>query len=405
MNCEEVRISLHDYVDEQLDRPAKKAIEDHLRDCDACYKEITRLKNYFNLLNSIPYSIEGPKEIIQKFSQELLAISHEELGEKGAIYSFEDEKLRKEQNKLEKKLKLERGASRKSRVSRTITRSRYDGFGNFFSFDWKRIIIIPLLLVAGLTGYFLYDMQKYNSPWDLQATIGTIVVNGRQNTTGKISQGESLSLDKGSNAVIQIPNTGKVEVNSNSYIVLEEAKNGANRIRVKEGLIRVVNTSDLPDLRIAVNDAIILDMNGIFTVDIDVASNAKIVVDKGFLEIRVKGETYYVANGYVCEIKNNHRPGTPYRVEAADTLKKEVEKFDYFNGGDISVQNIISVAQAKDMLTLLAMMTSVSQLQRQILFQVIANHFPPPTSVTRLGIMKGDSEMLYRWWEEIEWQI
>jgi hypothetical protein len=86
-------------------------------------------------------------------------------------------------------------------------------------------------------------------------------------------------------------------------------------------------------------------------------------------------------------------------------LKSEVEKFDYENGGDDSIQKIISTANKEDILTLLALIPNASQLQRQVLFQVIANHYPPPTGVTRMGIIKADFEMLYKWWDEIEWQI
>jgi hypothetical protein len=405
MTCEEVKISLHDYIDEHLDLLEKKEIEAHLRGCDKCHNEITRLRNYFNTIKSIPYTIEAPEEIIQKFSRDLISLSREEPGGKNTSFAFEDEKIRKEQKKFEKKLKSERGPSRKSDVSATIVRNSTGGFKSLSYIEWKKFIIMPVLIAAGFAGYFIYDFQKYNSPWDIQLKTGTAIVNGRLNSTGKISQGESLSLDKQSVAVIEVPNTGNVEVNSSSYIVLEEAKNGANRIRVKEGSIRVVNSADIPDLRITVNSSLITDKSGIFTVDIDEASNAKINVEKGYLEIPSVRGSYNLAAGYMCEIKNNHSPGTPYRIDAADTLKNEVDRFDYYNGGDLSVRNIISIAGKKDMLTLLAMIPAVSQLQRQILFQSIANHFPPPTSVTRLGIMKADGEMLYKWWEEIVWQL
>jgi hypothetical protein len=128
-------------------------------------------------------------------------------------------------------------------------------------------------------------------------------------------------------------------------------------------------------------------------------------VEFGFVEIGYKNQSYFVSEGYVCEIKNNYPPGIPYRLNASDTLKNEVEKFDYENGGDDSVQKIISTAHNEDMLTLLALIPNTSQLQRQLLFQVVANHYPPPSGVTRMGIIKADSEMLNKWWEEIEWQI
>ncbi|MHB8930668.1 MAG: anti-sigma factor family protein, partial [Melioribacteraceae bacterium] len=74
MNCEEVKISLHDFVDETLDGFMKREVETHLRTCDNCFNEYKKIRNFFDILKNLPYTIEPPKGIVESFSAELLKI-------------------------------------------------------------------------------------------------------------------------------------------------------------------------------------------------------------------------------------------------------------------------------------------------------------------------------------------
>jgi hypothetical protein len=225
------------------------------------------------------------------------------------------------------------------------------------------------------------------------------------NSSGNISQGESLNTDSKSRIMVDVPQMGKLQIDTNTTIVVEKAKDGDNRVLLKRGSFKIINSALMPEFTIHLSNSFVIDHGGVFSISADESDNIKIIIEFGFVEIGYKNQSYFVREGYVCEIKNNYPPGIPYRLNASDTLKNEVEKFNYENGGDDSVQKIISAAHKEDMLTLLALIPNTSQLQRQILFQVLANHYPPPTGVTQMGIIKADSEMLYKWWEEIEWQI
>jgi len=161
----------------------------------------------------------------------------------------------------------------------------------------------------------------------------------------------------------------------------------------------------MPSFKISLPNSVVIDKAGIFYLSVDNNQNARVKVETGFVEINYNDHSTFVKEGFVCDIKNNYRPGTPLRIDAPDTLKREVEKFDYFNGGEESVKKIILLARDFDMLTLLAMIPFAPQQQREMLFQTVVNYFPPPLGVTRLGVINNDKEMLYKWWEEIEWQL
>jgi hypothetical protein len=198
---------------------------------------------------------------------------------------------------------------------------------------------------------------------------------------------------------------GNVFVDENTVLFLEKAKDGDNRLNFKSGKIKITNTIELPDFIVVFKNYEIKDKSGEFTVSTDDSKNFTINVNNGFVEIIHNEQSTFLNKGYVCNIIDGFDPGTPYNISASDSLKNEIQNFDYNNGGDNSVDKIISISEQKDMLTLLAMIPHASQLKRQVLYQVITNNFPPPEEVTRMGIIKGDSRMLFLWWQEIEWQL
>jgi hypothetical protein len=406
MTCEEVKICLHDFVDEQLDDFMKNDVEFHIRKCDGCFAEYRKLQSFFDKLKELPFTFDPPQDILDAFSSEFLENSYlEELKETIKIQSNQ-KKILKEQKKQETKLKSSRSALRKSIASKEIiSRSLTLPIHQPSQFDLTKALLIILSVILIIVGYYIYDLQKNNSPWNVKLIDGTVTINGMANSSGNISQGESLNTDSKSRIMVDVPQMGKLQIDTNTTIVVEKAKDGDNRVLLKRGSFKIINSALMPEFTIRLNSSFVIDHGGVFSISADESDNIKVIVEFGFVEIGYKNQSYFVSEGYVCEIKNNYPPGIPYRLNASDTLKNEVEKFDYENGGDDSVQKIISTAHNEDMLTLLALIPNTSQLQRQLLFQVVANHYPPPSGVTRMGIIKADSEMLNKWWEEIEWQI
>ena len=405
MTCEEIKISLHDYIDEQLDIVTKNEIKNHLYTCDLCFKEYQRLRGFFDLLKRLPYTLEPKENIIEVFSKELLDGNIRENADDPPVTLTEKKKVERERRKQEERLKANRSVAKKSRAYKTIGSAVYSRRYLASTGKWKKILLFPVFFLILAAAYFVYDFQKRNSPWNFELLSGNAFVNGMPAVANKLSEKEILRTGENSEAVLFVPRTGKIELLSGSEVVLGKAKNDENEVRIDKGSIRVIGTVDMPGLIIDYSHSAIALKNGTFSVNIDSAGNALVTVENGFVEIQFGEEKIYVRDGYVCRIKSGGTPGIPYRINAVEDFKKIVEQFNNASDNDTLGKNIISTAGKDDMLTLLAMIPRVSQLQRQILFQTIANHFPPPLNVTRLGILKADQEMIYEWWEEMEWQL
>lgn len=405
MNCEEVKISLHDFVDEQLDGFMKRDVEAHISKCDTCFTEYKKIRIFFDKLKELPYFIEPPEDIVITFSAQLLNRSLKDESPDPTPQPGDIKKLKKEQERQEKQLQRSRGALRKSFISKTMIVKRKTPSLPSMGVRWNKLLLILLPLVLIAVGYFVYDYQKNNSPWNVMTLEGAVKINGLMDRSDKIDEGQSLLTENLSRASISVPKVGNVEIGENSLIVLSKAKNGDNKIILRYGSINVTNTSNMPEFSIELKDYIIKDRGGEFSVSIDDRKNAKVYVKYGFLEIQKNEEIIYLNEGYSCEIRDGFKIGTPYHEDAPEELKEEVINYDYRNGGEYSINKIMELATEKDMLTLLALIPKSSQQKRQDLFQAIANKFAPPASVTRMEIIKGDSQMLYLWWQEIEWQL
>ncbi len=406
MTCEEIKISLHDYVDELLDAKMQKEVENHLRTCEACFFEYQKLKKFFEDLQNLPYTINPPDDIITLISSELMKRSAAALEEEPVIPSVKIRKIKKEQLKQEKKLRNIRGPRRKSLVTKSLGATQLSKkIASPGRLDFRKTILtlLPLAIIA--LGYYIYDFTKINSPWKVRLVQGTIYINGRIDETGKWEEGTSIYTESNSRAVVSIPNTGRLEAGANTFLLLVKAKDGNNIVKMERGKIKIENTEQMPDFSIEINRKTIRDRGGVFSLEVDDAKDAKINVELGYIEINRLGKNFYVDEGYECNMPNDNDVGTPYHSTAPDSLKKLIYAVDYLNGGDYAIGKIIEISTESDLLTLLALIPKASESYRTVLYNKIAKVYPPPKSVTMEGIVKLNEYMLEDWWFEIEWQI
>jgi hypothetical protein len=406
MNCEEIKISLHDFVDELLEENYKREIETHLKSCNNCFAEYKKIKKFFEKLKSIPYTIDPPDNLIEQLTEELLKIAESEQREEESKPKVNIKKLKREQAKQEKILKDSRGVFRKSRVTKSIFTTKISApLSPRLGLDPKKTILTLLPLVLFAVGYFVYDFSLINSPWKVRTITGNVLINGQIRASERWEENESLVTEDDSKAVVYVPNTGRIEVDANSFLILNKAKDKGNRIKLIKGSIRIINNNLLPYLAIEIDNSVIHNRGGTIAITIDDNSITFVKVEYGYLEIEESGRVFFVDEGYTCEIRPNSHSGTPHRIDAPEELKEEIRNLDYEFGGDSSVQKIISLAAESDMLTLLALIPRSSESLRTVIFNKISAYYPPPAGVTLEGIVKLDPEMIEKWWFEIEWQI
>ncbi len=404
MNCEEVKILLHDFVDELLNEEIKKLVYSHIQKCDECREEYLKLTRFFDLLKDIPYQINPPLDIIESLSNELLKKSLKEVSVVSEKSKVKEIKLKREQKKQDRKIKTIRGPIRKSVVTQSFAPSLSKEVVFEKSFQWIKLLLILLPLFIFAFGYVVYDFSLINSPWEIRTLKGNYLIDSKKDYTGLWYKNSILETGENSVVIVNVPNSCRMEIYSNSKLILLKAKKNDNKVKLEYGEVRISNSVLIPHFSVLTINTRIVYKGGKLNLKVD-NGTLKIFVESGICEVEREGKSLFVDEGYLSEIRSNFDFGTPYRIDASDSLKVEIEKFDYHNGGENSIERIIKLSRAEDALTLLALIPKVSAAYRAVLFQKIANHFPPPSNVTYEGIIKLNDDMIKSWWREIEWQL
>ena len=407
LSCEEVKIELHDYIDQLLDNTTQKEIETHLRSCESCFNRSQKIAAMFSNLENLPGIIELPSDIRESLSDELLKKSMNRKVDDTPLPRIDPKKLKREQARLEKELLKSSALKNKSRIVNTritkINSARFFFSRSGLTIKKTLITILPLILIGA--GYTVFDFLKLNSPWEVEWKYGNYSINGIENANLELAKGQTLATKDSSQVILYVPQTGRVELNSNSSVTLLKAKNGGNKILFNRGSIKIITTAIIPYLSVEIGKYIVRDVGGVFSIKVINPELTTVFIDFGMAEILYNGKSFMLDEGYNIDLIKGRQPGTPYRFDATDSLKHLIKIFDDKNGDDELVDKIVEQAQKSDALSLLALIPKVSPVKRQILFQKISNYFSPPKDVTRMGIVTLDLDMVNSWWNEIEWQI
>ncbi len=406
LSCEEIKINLHYYLDETLDKVTRKEMEAHLKLCDSCFERYKKIVAVLDKVKDLPSIVELPYNIREKLSEELLKKSGDAKSAEIPISKSKVKKLKKEKSRLEKELKKSREIKRKIISSKTkITRPRDTRFIFYAGMNLKKIIlsVVVVFIVAG--SYAAYDLLKINSPWEVEWKYGNYLINGNENANLKLSKDETLRTLDSSQVILFVPQTGRIEINSNSSVSLIKPRNGDNIVKLNNGKIKIITTATVPYLKVVHNDITIRDIGGVFSVFSYPNKITNVFVDFGMVEIFHKSGSFRLDEGYNLEILNNGKIGIPFRFDATDSLKRLIRIFNEDEKNEGVIDGIIQQSGASDALTLLAIITKVQPIKRQLIFQKINNYFALPKGVTRMGIVTLDPDMLEIWWNDIEWKI
>jgi hypothetical protein len=96
----------------------------------------------------------------------------------------------------------------------------------------------------------------------------------------------------------------------------------------------------------------------------------------------------------------------PFFEDASGEFRSAVSQFDSSKEGSpqrfAAQQVILREARPRDGLTLWHLLSRVSEVDRQAVFERLSRLIPPPEGVTREGILRLDRAMLDSWWNALD---
>lgn len=242
-----------------------------------------------------------------------------------------------------------------------------------------------------------------SAAWQVDCIEGAPKVGERTITdTGSLSVGQYLETDNNSRARIEVADIGQVEVAPNSRVKLVRTKETEHRLALDKGTLQAKIFAPPRLFIVDTPSAIAVDLGCEYTLDVDEEGNSTLHVTGGFVALERDGRESIVPAGAICHTKRGKGIGTPYFDDASQALREALTKFDFQNGGSVSVKTIIAESRAYDTLTLWHLLQRVSGKDRELVYDAIASFVNPPKGVTREGVLKLNKEMLERWQVELE---
>jgi hypothetical protein len=108
----------------------------------------------------------------------------------------------------------------------------------------------------------------------------------------------------------------------------------------------------------------------------------------------------------MCSTLPRSGPGIPYFEDASPSFREAIARFDSSpnNSQDRAdaLAQILSQARARDALSIWHLLSRTDGAARERVYDHLASLVPPPSGVTREGIVSLDSQMLDLYWNALD---
>jgi len=182
---------------------------------------------------------------------------------------------------------------------------------------------------------------------------------------------------------------------------LLESRRGAQRLALERGTIQARIIAKPRVFIVETPSATAIDLGCAYALSVDSTGRGILHVTSGWVEFSSHGRSTVVPRDASAETRPGVGPGTAYAADAPADLRAALDAFDFGGGGDDAVRRALAAARAADALSLLNLLPRVTGLLRDEVYHRLAALAPPPSRVTRDGVLRLDQTMLNRWWERV----
>lgn len=232
-------------------------------------------------------------------------------------------------------------------------------------------------------------------------TIGTEKISNN----GELAVGEWLQTDANSRAELAVSSIGHVDIEENTFVKLVETHETEHRLELARGKISARIWAPPRLFFVDTPSAVAADLGCAYTLEVDDQGASLLHVTSGWVELELNDRESVVPSGAACETRPGIGPGTPYFEDASNVFRQSLRTVDFdadANTRSSALVWILDQARPRDTLTLWHLLTRVDGEDRARVYDTMAALDPPPTGVTRQGILSLDQKMLDAWRDSLE---
>jgi hypothetical protein len=237
--------------------------------------------------------------------------------------------------------------------------------------------------------------------WQVARMEGTpLVGKSRINGSGQLSVGEWLETDAGSRARISVSDIGQVDLEPNSRLRLVRARSTGHRLALVRGEMQAMIWAPPRMFSVETPAAVAVDLGCRYSLKVDDAGITTLHVTLGWVGFEQNGHESWVPAGAECVTRPGRQTGTPYFVDASETFRAALAKFD-FEHDAAALNSVLAEARNRDAVTLWHLLPMVQAADRVRVYDRLAQLAPPPDSVTREAVLAADKQALDLWWDQL----
>ena len=289
------------------------------------------------------------------------------------------------------------------RVAEMPRRGRSIRIGTWAALAAAAVVAAAELSVAGR------GREARLAPWAVAARRGAPVVRDSAGAIapGRLARGGVVETDARSSAVLAVGRIGRAELGPDSRLRLLDDDVSEHRLALERGTMHAVIDAPPRYFLVQTASALAVDLGCVYTLTADERGNGLLTVEQGEVELQLGDVNVAVLAGNAASLRNGRGPGLPYPVQASDRLRRAVAAYDADPTSDVAVDQVLAAADAHATITLWHLLRRASPATRGRVYARLASIAPPPATVTRERVLRGESGALQRWRTDLQpsWAI
>jgi len=272
--------------------------------------------------------------------------------------------------------------------------------------SWIPITAVVMLLLAFGSAVWLKRRHKPVLP-PVQVEIvrlsGTPSLNAQSlQHVQTLKAGDRLETDDWASALLKFGRFGQIEARSNTRLELVATSDNEQRLSLQRGKIYASITAPPRMFLVHTPAATAIDMGCAYSLEVNEQGESLLEVLTGWVALDLNGREELVSAGTSCRSRPGKGPGTPFVKDASPEFQDALNKFD-FAGDTAALEVVRNQARQKDAITLWYLLRKIDRERRGEIFDRLSQLLPPPSSVTRGGILELNEQMLQAWREPLEY--
>jgi hypothetical protein len=219
----------------------------------------------------------------------------------------------------------------------------------------------------------------------------------------RLGPGDRLDTDQRSRARLTLDGIGTVDIGPGSRVRRPPSRAGAIRLLLDSGSLDATISAAPGVFSVDTPAARAVDLGCTYTLEVDASGAGVLHVTLGWVGLQWKGRESLVPAGAICATRSAQGPGTPYFEGATPEFIRAVSVLDDGLEAERAAAVTILVAHARplDAITLWHLLTRQDPATAARIYDRLAVLMPPPASVRKDRVLRGDPPALGAWWQAL----